>query len=188
MDWRKAIYGTSEPSLGRHILLIAVLFWGYGVWTEFVPSAFGAKGGVFLSSVTTVPLTIYLWRGYSTGTIPWGRRPNSFIFRLLSLAALPFLIFNLIWVITVRAIPDVAARVVGTQTSVTMTLKASCRPRRRECDCQLESEQLRFPWHICFSPSEFGPFSPVEAVILSGPATRFGIHVSHIEPVRGNDP
>jgi hypothetical protein len=192
MNWRIGIYGSSSSTRAQrfsaHVLLAAALLSFYGLWTEFVPSAFGASCGLWLSWVTTLPLSLFLWRGYSTGKILWGRRPKWLINRLLCLAAIPIMIFGLVWVITVRAVPDLLTRIVETQTSTNMILHASHEWRRHSCDYQLRGNQLSFPGYICVSPSQFNQFPEYGEVTLSGLTTTFGMHVSHVEVVRANKP
>jgi hypothetical protein len=167
MDWHLGMYRTITPSRARRLamstVMITALLAVYGARTEFVPSKLGADFGFFVSAAVTLVSAPYLWHGYYTGRIPWGRKPKRLITRTLCLAFIPLVIFGLSWLISVRAVPDIAARPFGTHTSRSLELEASYRPRRRSCDHQLRGDQLRFPWYLCVSPSEFGRFSPIGA-------------------------
>lgn len=163
------------------VLAVAALLCVYGLWTEFVPSALGARCGLWLSLAVALPLSFFAWRGYLGESFPRGQGLRRQIGWLSYLAAIPLVTFGILWVVSVRAVPDIAARIIGTQTSVNMELRASHAYRKYSCDYQLHGDPLSFPGYICVSSSQFSQFPEQGEMTLSGPATSFGMHVSRVE-------
>jgi len=184
MEWRMEIYGNLNPSRAHRIslnaLLGSALLCAYGMLTDFVPAPLVANVGTYVAVAVSLLLSFFIWRGYATGRIPWHKRPR-LIARLLCYAVIPLGIYCFAWMIVVRAAPDIATRIFGTQASQVMILEASYRSRRKACDHQLRSPELGFPGHLCVSANEFN-FAPRGAVVLSGKATMLGMHVTHIKP------
>lgn len=190
MDWRTGwligMYGSMAPSRARRATMngitTAALLAVYGAWAEFVPSELSADVGGYLSCVVTLLVSLFVWHGYWTGRIPWGSRPRRWIARCLCMAPIPFLIFGASWLVTVRAIPDLATRVFGTETARSMHLEASYRSRRRGCDHQLRGDELRFPGYICVPASDFYHFGSSGEVTIIGKATILGFHIVQATP------
>lgn len=190
MDWRTTwlvgMYGSMTPSRARRTtmngLTAAALLAVYGAWTEFVPSEFGTDLGGYLSGAVAVLLSLFVWHGFWTGRILWGRKPSRWVARFLCMAAIPFLIFGVSWLVTARAIPDLVTQGFGTDTTRIMHLQTSYSSHRRGCDHQLHGDEFPFPGYICIRESEFSHFAPSGEVTIIGKSTILGMHVSQVTP------
>lgn len=184
-QWHVGIYGTLNPSRARRLAINSLLgttfLAVYGGWTDFVPSALVADGGLYLAAAVGLSVGLFVSHGYATGRFAWQGNPG-LLARLLCYAALLVAFYCVAWLVIVRAVPDVITYIFGTHNSRIMVLEASHDGSRRTCDYQLQGPELTFPGHICISGPEFYGFPPRGEVILRGKSTFLGMHVSHVEP------
>lgn len=185
--WRVQVYGSLTPSRGQRIVAAVVagcfLLVAYAVWTDFVPSAMVATVGIYLSAVVSLTLILFHAHGIATHRFEWEGVPGMRS-RLLTYVLVFVGTYCFAWLILVRAVPDILTRVFGTYESKSLILEASYAERRKQCDHQLRGEELAFPGYLCVPVDQVGRFAPLGEVILSGPSSALGLHVSLIEPGR----
>jgi hypothetical protein len=178
--WRVEGYGSVNPSRGRRIAATVVfgslLLVPYGLGTDFVPSALVAKVGLYLSAAMSLAFVLFAAHGVATGRFERDERQGRLSYVLGFVG-----IYCLIWPVLVRAVPDILTRMFGSYESRSIVMEARYE-RTRSCDHQLRGEELVFPGYICVPDDEVGRYAPLGEVILSGPSTKLGLHVSHIEP------
>ena len=175
------MYGDVNPSRGHRIaatvLFGSLLLLTYGLATDFVPSALVAKVGLHLSAALSLALVVFIAHGIATGRFEWDDRQGRPPYVRAFIAT-----FILVWPILVRAVPDILTRIFGTYESKSMIMEARYDKHSRSCDHQLRGEELVFPAYLCVPDEEVGRYAPFGEVILSGPSTMLGLHVSYIEP------
>jgi hypothetical protein len=152
----------------------------YATWTDFVPSELVANVAPYLCGAVSLGLGVFIWHGVATRRFKFPDQPrlgSRWTVYALGMAG----VYCLAWLAVARAVPDILTRIFGTHESRSMILEASSE-RRRSCYHQLQGPELPFPGHLCVSSSEIGRFAPRGEVILSGPSTMLGLHVTQIEP------
>lgn len=186
MSLSEYYYGKENPSpirkLATHSMMCSLALCAYGWWADFIPSSDWMHQGFYLSIVSAVVMTVFLYWGYGTGRLEMNRgssKPN----KICALIILPFFIFGFFWLILIHGLADLITLSIGSFHRETVILVKEHSVSRRSCHYRLNGEALNraLPNYICVSGSFYDalPAGSV-SITLEGKSTFFGFHIQRI--------
>ena len=189
MSLTAKIYGSNARSRAQrvfiHTLFVVLLLNIYALTTQFVPTEFGTRLGLYLATGTTVMLTLLYWRSLWKGDIRWARKPKYRSSRvLLALMGVPFLMFLFLWEPFSVVLPDLLTRAFGEPSVYVMQAETERYRRIKAGDgyrlIGLEADRQK---KIKISPSDYRRLQPGGSIKITGTRTILGTHVDHLERV-----
>ena len=182
VTWQERWYGDNTSLLHKCVtngLVFGSLTCVYAVWIDFLPSELWWRWGTISTLVLALVATAVMYRGLATGQL---RSAQQLVWwkRVVAYSTLPFVVFGIFWLVFVRVVPDVAARVAGRPAQVTGAMKAVYSQRRSMCDYRLEGDVLNRAVpvdYLCIAQSEYAALQSETPVTLVGRETLLGMHI-----------